>query len=215
MANMEWLQGDIWLPANEVARVRRVVRKRHNHLIDKAYDALKRFRHQNPTASRSKWAAAISKVDNPRNPNLTIPLRIAMKIARSLEKPRAVKWDDFNSTLNYDKATVNHDVFPLFANNGDRIGVITFTGRKMSWTIFPGNHAVDIFYDSFDYKFMQKLCSSIYWARGSGGGDTIYSERDPETPQVDNRYGSTGKRYKPALTYALNKDYFLNNPDEA
>lgn len=182
------------LPAAELATVKREFRNRHNTLIEQAYDSLKRFRLTNLTSSRAKWSAAIETADDLHSPAMTPALRIAMRVARSLERPRAVKWDDFNLP-DSSKAAVTETVFPLRDEYGDVIGEVVFTKRIMTWSIFEKNHAVDTFLDSPDSSFLYSILQKLAWTRGSGGGETYYSERSG-TVEVTHRFGPAGRRYR-------------------
>lgn len=204
MSNYEWATGHITLPAADLATIKREFRNRHNSLIEKAYDELKRFRSANLTSSKSRWQAAIETTDDPTSRKMTIPLRIAMRVARSLERPRAVKWTDFNLEL-YSRAPVTEKLFPLFDARGNHAGNVLFVGRRMTWTIFEENYAVDIFADSPDAKFLyETILKGIFWNRGSGGGETYHSEKF-EDPIVSYRFGSLGKNYEPSLQPELSR----------
>ena len=95
MSNFEWASGEVYLPAAELATVKRELRNYHNNLMERAYDALKRFRSANLTSSRTRWDVAIERASDISRPSMTPALRIAMVVAKSLDRPRAVKWDDF------------------------------------------------------------------------------------------------------------------------
>lgn len=193
MNNMEVLEGRVRLPASELATVRRVYRNRQNALIDKAYDELKKFRNKNLTSSIPRWTAAIEVTDNTASPSMTPALHIAMKVARALERPRAVKWEDFNLEF-YSKAAVTDNIFPLLDELGEVIGTLTFVGRAMEWKIFPGRHAVEDFYETADAAFLYNTLSTVAWTRGSGGGETIW-DKNLQTAVVANRFGPAGPRY--------------------
>lgn len=200
MSNYEWTKGRVNLPAACLATVKREFRRRHNDGIEKAYDTLKRFRLNNLTSSRPKWSAAIEAFDNQHTSGRpgTKPrpdVKIAMQVARSLERPRAVKWEDF-TLPGCSKATVTEDTFPLRSEVGDVIGEVVFDGRIMTWSVFEGNHAVDTFRDSPDYDFLCKVLEGIVWTRGSGGGVTYCSEH--QDPTVEQRFGPAGRRYTTA-----------------
>lgn len=195
MSNMEVMEGKVRLPAAELATIKRSYRSRQNALIEKAYDELKRFRNKNLTSSVSRWTAAIETTDNPASPTMTPALHIAMKVARSLDRPRAVKWEDFALEY-YTKASVTQNTFPLLDEVGDVVGEVTFTGRFMEWRVFEGKHAVADFDDTLDATFLYNTISQVSWTRGSGGGETI---RSSAGVQVRQRFGPSGARYTAGL----------------
>ncbi len=194
MSNFEWASGEVYLPAAELATVKRELRNYHNNLMERAYDALKRFRSANLTSSRTRWDVAIERASDISRPSMTPALRIAMVVAKSLDRPRAVKWDDF-ILPSYSKAAVTETTFPLFSNKGDIVGKVEFHGRTMKWQIFKGNHAVDTFADSAHSAFLYTCLQKVMWTRGSGGGETYWNESSDVT-QVVKRWGSTGRHYK-------------------
>lgn len=197
MSNYEWLVGEVVLPTAELATVKREFRSRHNSIIEDAYDKLKRFRNENLTSSDSKWQAAIALTDAPEQ--LPASTRIAMIVARALERPRAAKWDDFIEN-NWGKAGVSENNFPLFDNNGKVIGKVVFKGRMMIWVIPEQNYIVDMFDDAEDSKFLYKTLAKVNWVRGSGGGETYNNERLSK-PEIRDVFGSRGKSYRAAKSF--------------
>lgn len=194
MGNIEVLEGRVRLPAAELATVKRQYRNRQNALIESAYDALKRFRNKNLTSSVARWTAAIETTDN--TASAPPALHIAMKVARSLERPRAVKWEDF-SLKYYTKASVTEDTFPLLDEAGDVIGEVTFSGRFMEWKVFEGKHAVADFDDTADAVFLYNTIAQVTWTRGSGGGETVATT--VAGAEVRARFGPAGPRYAASL----------------
>lgn len=192
MGNVDYLEGRVKLPAAQLATVKRTYRNRQNALVEKAYDELKRFRTKNLTSSVPRWQAAIALADDPQSKGFTQALHIAMKVARSLERPRAVKWEDFTLKY-YSRASVQETTFPLLNGEGDPVGEVVFTERVMAWRLFPTKHAVSDFDDTADAAFLYATLSATAWTRGSGGGETYHCEG--ASPEVRQRFGPAGVRY--------------------
>lgn len=192
MSNLEWLRGEVVLPAPPTASVRRAFRTRHNHLVTVAYELLKGIRQENITSSESKWAAALAQVET--HEELTPSLRVALHVARSLERPRACKWEDFED-LHWGLAGVGATSFPLFSIEGNLAGQALFKGRTLTWQLFPARHAVADFLEGPDGLWLDDLLEGLPWVRGTGGGLTRGGGR--AMPSLLKTFGPQGRHSRP------------------
>lgn len=193
MSNVEWLAGSVVIPASEVAQLKRAFRKRHNDRITKAYDEAKRFRAANVTTSMAKWHLAIERATIDADPRDT-GKHLALSVARSMEKPLAIKWENFEEN-GLGKMGVGATEMPLFSQGGERLGTLHFQSRRLTWEIFEGNYSVDRFKDGNDAAFLYDTLSAIPWVKGTGGGESHYSELSGEIT-VSRQFGSLKRRYE-------------------
>lgn len=193
MSNVEWLAGSVVIPAAEVAQLKRSFRKRYNALITQAYDEAKRFRAANVTTSLAKWHLAIERATMDADPQDTAK-HLALAVARSMEKPLAIKWENFDE-YGLGKMGVGATEMPLFSQGGEHLGTLRFQSRRVSWEIFEGNHAVDKFRDGDDSKFLYEVLNSITWVKGTGGGESHYSQSQGAIA-VSRQFGSLKRRYE-------------------
>lgn len=193
MSNVEWAAGSVVVPAAELANLKRSFRKRYNILIDNAYDEAKRFRAANPTSSVPKWHMAID-LETAKIQRGNIARHIALAVAESMEKPKAIKWENFDEA-HFGKIGVGATEFPLLSSTGEKIGAVRFQSRKMSWEIYQGNHAVDTFNDSVDSAFLYNTLNLLKWVKGTGGGESYYSELGGKIV-ISRKFGVIKKKYQ-------------------
>lgn len=187
-----YICGEVKIPTNDLATVRRHYRTLHNKFNEKIYRQAKGFRKKYYTRSEKKWAKSLENgLNNALRQKIGSAI-VALQFYKKLDSNQSIKRTDFDNTP-YGFKSVQDDEFPIFSNTGEVIGRIWFEDRVLKWYV-PGEN-IEEYLETVQSAFIHKVFNTITWVRNNGGGETLYVE-GMEKPETTKTYGPEGKKYE-------------------